>query len=249
MSFYVYLIHNIVNNKVYVGKAKDPTKRWQKHLRIAAGKRQKEKFYIHRAIAKYGADNFVFSVLQRFNTEQECDLAETYWISYFQSKDNDYGYNLTQGGEGVSGRVVSEATRQKQREKATGRKHTEETLKAISGDNNHRAKLTFDEVKEIRHKFNFLRHTLVMLSKDYGISSRTIARVIYNQDWCDENYIPPTPRKIDNFGRPKLTLEKANQIRQMRQDGTSLLELSKLFGVTKENISAIVTGKTWRNNE
>src|SRR5271154_4774479 len=99
MGFYIYLIHNILNNKVYVGKATDPSKRWQKHLRVASGKRQKEKFYIHRAIAKYGADNFVFSIMQQLNTEQESDVAEAYWIEYFQSKNNNYGYNLTKGGE------------------------------------------------------------------------------------------------------------------------------------------------------
>lgn len=237
-----------MNNKVYVGKTNDLAKRWLKHVRVAAGKRQKEKFYIHRAIAKYGKDNFVFSALQELVTEQECDLAEKYWIDYFQSKDKNYGYNLTEGGEGVSGRVVSEATRQKIREKAVGRKHTVETLQSMSGDNNHISKLTFDKVKEIRQKYNALGRSLVSLSKEYGISPRTIARSIYNTDWYDESYVPPIPRKINNLGVPKLTREKVVQIRQMFSEGTNLSDLSKLFDVTKENISSIVKGKTWRNN-
>jgi lambda repressor-like predicted transcriptional regulator len=89
----------------------------------------------------------------------------------------------------------------------------------------------------------------VSLSKEYGVSSRSIARVVYNVDWYDENYVPPIPRKINNNGKPKLTWEKVNQIRQMRQRGVSLAELSNLFGVTQANISTITTGKTWRGNE
>jgi len=247
--FYIYLIHNIINNKVYVGKTSDPSKRWRKHLRIASGKRQKEKFYIHRAISKYGADNFVFSIVQQLHTEQEGDLAEAYWIEYFQSKNNEYGYNLTKGGEGASGRVTSEATKQKQREKATGRKHTDETIQSMSGDNNHISKLTADKIQEIRYKYNTLKYNLVSLSKEYGVSARTISRAVYNIDWYDGDYVPPIARKINHRGTPKLDKEKANKIRQMRNDGISVLELSKLFNVTKQNILMIINGKTWRNNE
>lgn len=180
---------------MYVGKTRDPLKRWNKHLAIARSRREREKFYIHRAIAKYGADNFVFSIVRLFSKERECDLAEIYWIAYFQSKDARYGYNLTAGGEGVSGRMISEATRQKMREKAVGRKHSSETLAAISGNNNHRAKLDWVSVREMRLAYS-LGETLVSLSKKYGVSSRTIAHVIYNSDWRDENYVPPMPRKI-----------------------------------------------------
>jgi len=208
MSFYIYLIHDIINNKVYVGKAKNPHKRWNKHIKIANGNREKEKFYIHRAISKYGVDNFIFSIIQTLYNENEANMAETYWIKFYQSNNTHYGYNQTEGGEGVSGRMVSKITRQKQREKALGRKHNEETLKFMSGNNNHCSKLNFNQVNEIRYYFNHLKQSLKFLSETYKVSSRTIARVVYNQDWYDEKYIPPIPRKINNNGKPKLTQEK-----------------------------------------
>jgi predicted GIY-YIG superfamily endonuclease len=34
-EFCIYVIHNIVNNKVYVGKTNDPKKRWRKHVEAA----------------------------------------------------------------------------------------------------------------------------------------------------------------------------------------------------------------------
>ena len=145
-NFWIYVIRNIVNNKIYVGKTKNLQNRWAKHIKVALGKRAVEKFVIHKAIAKYGVDNFIFSKLQSFGNEDDCSAAEIYWIEYFKSNIKEFGYNLTKGGEGCSGRVVSEVTRQKMRDKATGRKHTSETLLSISGSNNHSAKIIMEKI-------------------------------------------------------------------------------------------------------
>lgn len=244
-GYFVYLIHNIQNNKVYVGKTKAPEARWAKHLSIAFSKRNKEKFAIHKAIKKYGVESFVFSVIQSLNSEDICNKAEQYWISFFQSRNKVFGYNLTEGGEGVSGREVSEETRSKMRVKALGRKHTEETLTKISGDNNHSSKLTFNDVKFIRDTFND-DTTLVSLSKKYNVSSRTIARIIYNVDWADENYTPPKPRAIKSTGKPKLTQEIVDQIRQKYKEGISSIKLGKMFNITKANVLHIVHYRTWK---
>jgi predicted GIY-YIG superfamily endonuclease len=89
----IYIIHNIIDNKIYVGKSANPIKRWIKHNSIAQSKRKREKFYLHSAIQKYKKQNFTFSIIQNFKSEQECSLAEIYWINYFQSNNNKYGYN------------------------------------------------------------------------------------------------------------------------------------------------------------
>lgn len=246
MSFYIYLIHNIINNKVYVGKAKDPHQRWSKHIKVARGNREKEKFYIHRAISKYGIDNFIFSIIQPTFNENEANIAEIYWIKFYQSNDPKYGYNQTNGGEGVSGRIISQATRQKQREKAIGRKHSEETLKSISGDNNHNSKLNFDQVNEIRYLYSINKFSFAELARKYNISNRNVAHIIYNIDWYDENYISPVPRKINHDGKPKLSKKIADIIRKEYKLGASFLDLSKSYNVTKENIAAIINNKIWR---
>ncbi len=124
---YIYTIHNIINNKIYVGKSQDPIKRWKKHITVAQCKRKREKYFLHRAIQKYGKHNFIFSIIQNFQSEQDCTTAEIYWINYFQSNNSKLGYNLTVGGEGVSGRICNEETKNKIRLKAIGRKHTKKT--------------------------------------------------------------------------------------------------------------------------
>jgi group I intron endonuclease len=88
MSFFVYLIHNTINNKVYVGKTSAPETRWRKHIEAAFSNRKDHKFYLHRALKKHGADNFVFTVMQRFSNQNEQNAAEKYWIQYFNSRDN-----------------------------------------------------------------------------------------------------------------------------------------------------------------
>lgn len=244
-TYCVYLIHNVKNNKVYVGKAGDSKARWRKHLSIASCKRAKEQFAIHRAIHKYGESSFEFTVIQSLPNELICNEAEQYWISFFKSKSKQFGYNLTEGGEGVSGRVVSEETREKIRQKALGRKHTQETKLKMSGDGNHHSKLTSNEVKNIRNVFN-KNTSLVSLAKEYKISSAAIARVIYNVDWYDKNYIPPLPRFTTSNGKPKLTQELVNEIRDKYNEGFSSIKIAKMFDVTKTNVLHIVHFRTWK---
>lgn len=192
-KYYIYTIFNSINGKIYVGKTKDPQKRFDKHLKVASYSRAAEKFVVHKAIEKYGKDNFIFSILQIFNNEDGCSSAEKYWIAYFNSNKKEFGYNLTEGGEGCSGRVLSEETRAKIREKAIGRKHSKETLDKMSGENNCHSKLKLSDVLEIR-KIQY-NSTFVELGNLYNVSPRTIARAVYNIDWYDETYTPPSYRK------------------------------------------------------
>jgi group I intron endonuclease len=66
----IYLIRNLKNNKIYIGQSKDILRRWQEHLRSG----QPEKYSIkserdfkapiHRAMQKYGIENFSIQVLE-----------------------------------------------------------------------------------------------------------------------------------------------------------------------------------------
>lgn len=128
---YIYTIYNILNNKIYIGKSKNPPSRWNRHIKTAYGNRKKEKFYIHRALVKHSVNNFIFSTIQSLSNEDDANKAEKYWIKFYQSNNSLFGYNQTEGGEGCSDKITSEATREKMRLKATGRKHTEETKELL----------------------------------------------------------------------------------------------------------------------
>jgi hypothetical protein len=65
----------------------------------------------HAAIKKYGVDKFVFShICDAFNFEAACDL-ERMLIQQHNTKA-PFGYNLTDGGEGVAGRPMTDEDKQ-----------------------------------------------------------------------------------------------------------------------------------------
>lgn len=63
MSIGIYKITNKVNGKVYIDQSKNIEKRWKQHLGA------KDNYLIHRAIRKYGKDNFSFEIVQLCNVE------------------------------------------------------------------------------------------------------------------------------------------------------------------------------------
>lgn len=102
---------------MYIGKAKlRKRSRLAEHITISRGGPNKYSAVysvIHKAIAKYGIDSFTYNVFQFFENESDALLAETYWIKFFSTKNRLFGYNLTDGGDGVSGRKVSKETRER----------------------------------------------------------------------------------------------------------------------------------------
>ena len=97
-TYLVYLLTNLVNGKVYVGKTyRSAEYRWKSH--VSAAKNGSE-YYIHKAIRKHGDWSFTVSVLFEGLTEEEAARIEIEQIAHFRSSESDFGYNLTLGGEG-----------------------------------------------------------------------------------------------------------------------------------------------------
>lgn len=120
----VYKITNRGNGKVYVGITNQGIKvRWYKHCSdVNAGSH----FALHNAIRKYGKDNFQVEILETVDDVEVLKEREIYWIGFYSSYDRSKGYNLTLGGDGTFGRYHSNETKDKIRQKATGRKYSVE---------------------------------------------------------------------------------------------------------------------------
>lgn len=262
MDFYIYVMHNISNNKIYVGKSHDPQTRWLKHLKVSKHKRNVEKFYIHRAISKYGIVNFTFTTIQSFKNEPDSLLAEKYWIKYFNSNTKNFGYNLTEGGEGCSGRVMSEATKQKIREKALGRKHSPETIEKLRIINLGRVPTNIEQLRTInKGKKLSTEHKEKISEAKKG--------VIFTQEHKDnmskvrigKNLGPDNPfygkhhteaNKIKSRGQnnkcSKLTNEKVFEIRskysskEYTQD-----QLANEYNISRGQIGRIVRNVDWKD--
>jgi len=112
-------------------------------------------------------------------TEEEAFKHEIYMIAVFGRKDLGTGIllNKSDGGQGNSGKIVSEETRKKLREANLGKKYSEETkakLRKIKGGKNHPlyGKKHSDETKKLQSE--------VKLGKNNPFYGKK-----HNQEWKD----------------------------------------------------------------
>ena len=100
MNGIIYKITCTVNGKVYVGQTiRTMESRFERHL-SGAEKSENPTIYFQRAIKKYGRNAFKIEKIDEANTQQELNEKEKYWISFYKSDNNNFGYNSTLGGEG-----------------------------------------------------------------------------------------------------------------------------------------------------
>lgn len=175
-TFFVYQITNRINKKIYIGKSNDQIKngstRWQIHVRIANGGREKygRSFsVVHRAIRKYGKENFSYKIIQYTNTETEALDLEQKLIAQMREFGKTV-YNATAGGEGM-----------------TGYHHTKKTKQRLSvacrGDKSPRSILTEDKVLKIKRAIaDGIIHT--ELADIYGVSKSTISMIAQGKRWA-----------------------------------------------------------------
>lgn len=98
LKHYCYMITNIQNGKVYVGVThKSLDKRLQEHIKVSRFSDEKKKRTIHKAIAKYGKENFSIILLEEFPNAELAYQAESKYIVLHNSKK--MGYNESDGGD------------------------------------------------------------------------------------------------------------------------------------------------------
>lgn len=125
----IYVVENIINSKKYIGATSlGLSVRKQQHEKIAEN--GKTKYYIHRAINKYGKENFIWFVLEDNVPLSIMFEREKYFIEKYNTFDS--GYNITLGGEGVVGNILSEESKRKIGLASKGRKVSEKTKRKIS---------------------------------------------------------------------------------------------------------------------
>jgi group I intron endonuclease len=134
----IYQAKNIVNGKCYIGKTvKSLTRRANRHKDDAkAGSGA----CFHRALIKYGLESFQWDVLYQSGDEKKLFEMEIMFIRLLNTMTPN-GYNLTAGGQGMSGHLPSQETRVKLHNaqlgntKGSGKKSSEEKKAKISAAN------------------------------------------------------------------------------------------------------------------
>lgn len=122
----IYKIENKVNSKVYIGSAVNIPKRWREHRHYLSTGTAADKF--QKAWNKYGAENFVFSVVEYVENDQLI-LREQYWIGFYDAVSN--GYNTCLIASSSLGLKRSKETKEKLRLSHLGKKLPPEQVKKI----------------------------------------------------------------------------------------------------------------------
>ena len=128
----IYYHFNIKNGKRYVGKTiKSPDKRWREHQNEA---KNGSDYAFHRAIRKYGAENFISRVVEDNVPESQLKDRESHYIDLWNTMGS-YGYNMTKGGDGGTHSEESKKRRSEavmgEKNPFFGRKHSEETKELL----------------------------------------------------------------------------------------------------------------------
>lgn len=101
---FIYRAYCLVSKKSYIGQTINTLEiRKNKHLSDTFGKKNSQ-LHFHKAIRKYGIDNFEWTIIDTILTDSqeslyEClDILEIKYIEQYDSYRN--GYNMTPGGQG-----------------------------------------------------------------------------------------------------------------------------------------------------
>ena len=126
MIGYVYKYTNNFNDKVYIGKTYRLKKRQIEHKHSGSNS------YFHRALKKYGYENFTFSIVAVTDNDDTLNFLERYYIKKYKSNTLEFGYNLTDGGESSVGYKHTDDTKKKIGLIHKDKKVSDETRKKIS---------------------------------------------------------------------------------------------------------------------
>lgn len=109
----VYIHENKINGKKYVGiTSGSVNRRWKN------GYGYSRKLPIGKAIEKYGWDNFNHKIVAEGLDEVSAKEMERNLIESLKTQNREFGYNLTDGGDGINGYKHSDSTRKKLSEAA-----------------------------------------------------------------------------------------------------------------------------------
>ena len=218
----LYCFTNKINNKKYVGQTYWEKQRYNQH------KNTYEDSVFHRAIKKYGFENFEYEVLLRTNDIDFLNDKEIEYIEKLQTIVPN-GYNIDKGG----------------RNNYHERKTKEEWRRNLSFA---KGVLTEEEVIKLRELFLLKASPTEIYNQYY--SDRITSLQAFMNIWCGKRYSCIMPEVFEGqVGRhTKLTKEKAHQIKELiAEKKLTYREIGEKFGVSRSTIVDIQKGRTWKD--
>ena len=264
----IYMLKNKVNNKMYIGQTmRDLNVRIERHIKDA---KYGSDLAIHRAIRKYGIDNFDIIVLEKDISEEKLNEREIYFIKKYNSVK--LGYNLSYGGDGgkatrysdeqilevkkllrdtdLAATEISRKTgvsiymvRDINRGKSLLTKDFPTPIRDIKPAN----RLTKKEIEEIQKLLQLKQYKLSQIAKKYNCALITVSRINSGLDhYSDKLSYPLMP--VNNIRAGCHPEEKIKEIMYLLST-TNLnnREIAEKIGVSDYDVNDINLGKTWKH--
>jgi len=126
----VYIIKNIITNKIYVGSSYNYSKRISQH-KLELNKNKHHNAYLQRAWNKYGKNAFIFDYIEKCDEELLIER-EQYWMDFYKSYLSEHGYNINPTAGSCLGCKRSDETKKRISSSKKGHIVSDETKHKIS---------------------------------------------------------------------------------------------------------------------
>lgn len=220
---------NFPNGKCYIGLSNNIRKRVWKH--------NHDDYKLHRVVGNaihYYGELTEFEVLEEINVTNRALMneREKYWIQYYKSNQSEYGYNITEGGDGGN----------------TG-----------SGVDNPAAAFNREQLDEILDLlFNRRDLSMTQIAEMYNVNKGTIKSINQSKSYIQPNIQYPIRTKIESnkalltetkSSSAKLNDEQLQQVIDLIQNSSqSLAAIARLFNVSPSTIGLINQGERYHND-
>jgi len=156
MAIGIYKFTCKSNGKVYVGQSVNVENRYKGHFNNHDNENLKDyQTKFYRALRKHRFENFTFEIIESLEDSSDLDEREIYWVNFYNSYAN--GYNSNRGGFRVTER----------------------------NEDHPNAKLTNEQVLEIKEKLKNTKITQYELASLYNITQSEISNINTGKKWSN----------------------------------------------------------------
>ena len=267
--YYIYAIQNKSDLKVYIGQTVNPKRRWCDHKWLSKNKPEQ---YIHRAMIKYGIENFIFTIIDTAEDGYKANELEIDWINWFKSRNNDYGYNIAPGGNDPWNRGLPS-----EQQPMYGKHHTETSKKQISESNmgkiipNHTDEWKLNQSKimtgriitdEWKEKIAIANKGKTVFKETKQKMSESAKGKIISDITKEKMSIAKLGKSISDITKEKMSNSKSGEksntsklhndlvikiIEEYNSNQFTQQELALRYNVSNASINNLLNNKTWKN--
>lgn len=270
----IYIIKNDINDKVYIGQAKNAKERFQGHCKPSAAHNDND--LVAKAIQKYGKKHFYYEILE--SQIKNYNEKEKYYIKYYNSLTPN-GYNILLGGDEppiMKGYEHPEATLSKKdvENLTSDLKNSNISFKDLAEKYNFKSKtsisefnkgltyvrenisypirkkpligkLTDEDVQDIIQLLKYTYRSFKDIAEQYGMEYKAIKRINTGELHHNQKIDYPI-REWKATSKPgKFTYEQVTEIIYLLQNTTlSLREIAEKYSCEYRDILNIKNGST-----